>query len=174
MRGRLLLAGLLLVVGCAARAPLPTAPAVDLDRYTGTWFEIARLPNWFQRGCTHTTATYLRRADGRLTVINRCRRDGSIAVVEGEAWPADPDSNAKLLVEFFWPFRGDYWILAVAPDYRWALVGEPSREYLWILSRTPTLDPATYESLADQARALGYDVARLTRTPQNGATRGAP
>jgi len=150
--------------------PLRTVPHVDLDRYLGTWYEIASYPTWFQHGCTGTTATYSRRSDGRIEVDNRCREgslDGSEKRSVGVAWPIQGDpSGARLKVQFFWPFRGDYWILELDPDYQWAVVGHPSREYLWILSRRPTLDPAVYADLLRRIAAQGYDVSRLQRTVQ--------
>jgi len=157
-------------LGCGAPLPPPTTVArVDLDRYLGRWFEIARLPFRVQRGCHGTTATYSRSPDGTLRVVNRCR-DGSLTgkvrTAVGKAWVVDRGTNAKLKVQFFWPFRGDYWVLALGPDYEWALVGTPSRRYLWILSRTPALPPATFDDIVRQAAAQGYDTTRLLRTPQ--------
>jgi len=146
------------------------APDVDLDRYLGRWYEVASLPQYFQRGCVATTALYSRRDDGRIRVENECRDetlDGEVRRAEGVAWVADPgDDPAKLRVRFFWPFSGHYWIVALDPDYRWALVGHPERKYLWILSRTPQMDEALYASLVERARELGYDVSRLVRTLQ--------
>ena len=164
MRG----AGLLLVAlfACARSAPpLETVEQVDLARYAGTWYEIASFPTRFQRGCTATTATYGLRDDGRVSVRNRCLRDGGESAIEGVAWPVD-ESNARLRVRFFWPFSGAYQILALDPDYRWAVVGHPSRDFLWILSRTPQLDEAVYRALVAEAAAQGFEVTRLARTPQ--------
>jgi apolipoprotein D and lipocalin family protein len=156
---------LLVALACAAPAPLRTVERVDLGRYAGTWYEIASFPTRFQRGCTATTATYGVRDDGRVSVRNRCVRDGEEAGIEGVAWPID-DSNARLKVRFFWPFTGDYQILALDPDYRWAVVGTPSRGYLWILARTPRIDDELYRELVAKAQAEGFEVARLVRTPQ--------
>lgn len=139
---------------------------VDLGRYMGTWHEIARFPNRFQRGCTCTTATYSLRTDGRVKVVNRCGTTaGPAKQSEGWAKVVDPASNAKLKVTFFWPFFGDYWILALDPDYRQVLVGTPDRRYLWILAREPRLEDAAYQALVARAAALGFDVARLEKTP---------
>jgi apolipoprotein D and lipocalin family protein len=157
---------LLLALACARAGPPPrTVERVDLARYAGTWYEIASFPSWFQRGCTATTASYALRDDGRVSVENRCTRDGEQSGVEGVAWPVD-DSNARLKVRFFWPFAGDYWVLALDPDYRWSLVGHPDRDYLWILARTPRIDEALYAELVAKAQAEGFDVSRLARTPQ--------
>jgi apolipoprotein D and lipocalin family protein len=152
---------------------------VDFERYTGKWYEIASLPQHFQRGCVATTATYTLRTDGRIGVLNECRDesfDGTLRQAEGIAWVSDPsDSDAKLKVQFFWPFRGDYWIIELAADYSYVVIGHPSREYLWILSRTPTMKPNQYASLLepDQYASLlakikthGYALDRLNRTPQ--------
>jgi apolipoprotein D and lipocalin family protein len=144
--------------------------SIDLDRYAGRWYEIASFPQRFQRGCVATTASYTLLADGRIRVENECRDgsfDGDLRRAEGVAWVADPSaSQAKLKVQFFWPFRGDYWVIALDPEYRYAAVGHPSRDYLWILSRTRTLDPETYEALLSRIETQGYDLGRLRRTPQ--------
>ena len=125
----------------ARYAPLATVPYVDLDRYLGRWYEIARLPAGFERGCTAVTAAYGRLPDGSISVRNECAKGhpgGKVKRAEGRATVADPATNAKLKVSFFWPFSGDYWILALDEEaYQWALVGEPGREYLWLLSRAP-------------------------------------
>jgi len=157
--------------GCrSTQPPLAVVDEVDIDRYLGRWFEIASFPQWFQRGCVASMATYTRRDDGRIGVVNECRDgsfDGELRRADGVAWVADEEeSRAKLKVQFFWPFRGDYWIIALDPEYRYAAVGHPSRDYLWILSRTPTLDPTLYRALAARLEAQGYDLSRLRPTPQ--------
>jgi apolipoprotein D and lipocalin family protein len=143
---------------------------VDLDRYLGRWYEIASFPQRFQRGCVASTATYTRRDDGRIGVLNECRDrsfDGELRRAEGVAWVADEEgSPAKLKVQFFWPFRGDYWIIALDPEYRYAAVGHPSRDYLWILARNPTLHQTIYLELTDRLAALGFDLSRLRLTRQ--------
>ena len=160
-----------------AAAPLPTQDWVDLARYAGRWYEIARLPNSFQDQCAgDVVATYTLRSDGRVTVLNECRRpDGGTARAEGVARRADEKGPAsRLKVRFapaflsFLPFVwGDYWIVELDRDYRYAIVGDPSRKYLWILSRSRVMDAATYDSLSATAGRLGFDVARLVRTPQS-------
>ena len=151
-------------------APLETVPRVDLDRYLGTWYEIARYPHRFQAGCVASTARYARTSDGRIRVENECREaavDGPVRRVTGVARVArDAPSNAKLEVEFFWPFRGAYWIIELDPDYRYAVVGHPSRAYLWILSRRPTMDETLYQDLLGRVAAHGYDLSRIERTAQ--------
>jgi apolipoprotein D and lipocalin family protein len=150
--------------------PLDVVGAVDFDRYVGRWYEIASFPQRFQRGCVATTASYTRLEDGRIRVVNECRDgsfDGDLRQVEGVAWLANPDgSPAKLKVQFFWPFSGDYWIIELDPEYRYAVIGHPSRDYLWILSRAPTMDSGVYETLLSRIEAQGYDLDRLNRTPQ--------
>jgi apolipoprotein D and lipocalin family protein len=150
-------------------AALPTVEHVDLSRYMGTWYEIAAFPKWFQRGCVATEATYTLRPDGDVDVLNACRQerlDGKPRQAKGKAWVVDRASNAKLKVQFFWPFRGDYWIVALDPEYRWAVVGEPRRNSCWILSRSRRLDDETFTAIATRVRDLGFDVARLHRTLQ--------
>lgn len=123
-----------------SKAPLEVVPRVDLNRYAGRWFEIARLPNRFQRHCdANTSALYTLREDGKITVLNECETaDGKIQSAKGSAHVAnDQGPNSKLKVTFFWPFYGDYWIIDLDPEYRWAVVSEPGRKYLWILTRSP-------------------------------------
>jgi len=160
-----MLAGAFLAA-CTSPAPLPTVAAVDLGRYYGTWYEIARLPNRFQSMCvSDTRATY--RPDGnRVSVLNQCRTaDGSFEQASGIARLVEGSHGAKLRVSFFRPFYGDYWILELDPDYRWVLVGEPGRRYAWILAREPKLDEATLERLLARAAALGFDPQAFLRTP---------
>jgi apolipoprotein D and lipocalin family protein len=172
---RLVLVALLLLGACASPIPDPpmaTVPAVDLLRYAGTWHEVARFPNSFQDGrreCTATTATYALRADGRVGVTNRCRdanAGGAERVAEGVAYAVAGSGNARLRVSFFWPFFGDYWVIGLDPDYRWAVVGEPRRQFLWVLSRTPEMAPADEAAALAAARAQGFDLARLRRDPR--------
>jgi apolipoprotein D and lipocalin family protein len=154
---------------CARPPELPVVPQVDLDRYLGTWYEIARYPAWFQRGCTAVTATYTRRDDGLIGVVNECRKgslDGKLKRATGRARVVDEATRAKLEVSFFGPFWGDYWILALDPDYQWAVVGVPSRKYLWVLSRTPTMSETRFEAAVAGLPDLGFDLARLRRTEQ--------
>jgi apolipoprotein D and lipocalin family protein len=141
-------------------------PSVDLARYAGKWHEIARLPNWFQRGCASgTTATYTLRPDGKIDVLNECRAaDGKLKTAKGSAKVASANGpNTKLKVTFFWPFSGDYWIIDLDPEYRWVVVGEPGRKYLWILGREPKMDDDLYRRLLERAMAQGYDVSKIIR-----------
>jgi lipocalin/uncharacterized protein YbjT (DUF2867 family)/ligand-binding SRPBCC domain-containing protein len=159
--------------------PVRAVPSVDLERYAGDWFEIARFPNRFQRQCAgDVRASYTRRPDGRIDVVNRCRTADGETEARGIARIVDEQSFAKLKVRFapawlsFIPaVWGDYWIIGLAPDYSWAVVGEPGRDYLWILARAPQLDDESIAAARSAARASGYDVERLVQTPQTGARR---
>ncbi|QED26829.1 lipocalin family protein [Microvenator marinus] len=147
--------------------PLEVVESVDLGRYTGTWYELASYPQSFQEGCFATTATYTLRADGEIDVLNRCRKgslQGEIDEAHGRARVVDTQTNAKLEVSFFRPFWGDYWIIDLAQDYSHAVVGHPSRDYLWILSRTPTMSDEKYQGILDGIRAKGYPLDRLQKT----------
>lgn len=154
--------------GPGNNAELPTVSHVELSRYLGRWFEIARYPNRFERDCaSDVTANYAAQPDGHIAVVNTCRRnEGKLKTANGKAKIVDLATNAKLKVTFFWPFYGDYWIIALEPEYRYAVIGEPGRKYLWILSRTPSLDDATYVTVLRQVTAAGYDPAKLLKTPQ--------
>lgn len=153
--------------------PLAVVATVDYERYAGTWFEIARLPNRFQKVCAgDVSATYTPRPDGRITVTNRCRRaDGRVEEVTGVARRVAGQPPSVLKVRFAPAFLGflpmvwgDYQIIELSGDYGRAIVGSPSREYLWILARSPHLDEALYASMVQLAAAQGFDVSRLYRT----------
>lgn len=147
-------------------APEP-AKSVDIQRYLGRWYEIARYEQSFQRGCEGVTADYSLRAGGGISVVNRCRKpDGRITEARGRAKVVDPTTNAKLKVSFFGPFFGDYWILDHADDYSWSIVGEGSGRYLWILAREPMPGERRVAELIGRARAMGYDTSMLRRTRQ--------
>ncbi|HNO78311.1 MAG TPA: lipocalin family protein [Phycisphaerae bacterium] len=159
------------VSGCGAfYPPLSTVEKVDIDRYTGRWFEIARYPNSFETGCVGVTADYALRDDGRVSVTNTCVEgdlDGEVRTIEGVARVTDSATNAKLAVSFFFPFESDYWILELGDDYEYAVVGEPSRTFLWILSRESTLDESILEGIKSRLPDLQYDPERLEMVPQN-------
>lgn len=156
-------------IGCANNfaflyPPLDVVDQVDLERYAGKWYEIAKYPNFFQSGCTNATAQYTPRDDGTVGVVNTCQPEGGGApeTIEGYAEVTDPATNAKLRVFLEGaPFGGTYWILELGEDYEYAVVGEPSRTFLWILSRTPTMDEATYEGILQRLPEKGYDPAGL-------------
>jgi apolipoprotein D and lipocalin family protein len=153
----------------AETTPLEVVPYVDLGRYIGTWYEIATIPQRFQKDCVAVTATYTLREDGNIAVLNRCRKktlDGELKEAKAKAWVVDQKSNAKLKVQFFWPFKGDYWIIELDPDYQYAVVGHPERSYLWILSKTPQMDENLYQELLQRIANKGYDVSLIKRTLQ--------
>ena len=158
------------VLGCVAgvdrKSELEVVGAVDLSRYAGRWYEIARLPNRFEKKCADSvTATYSLRSDGKVDVVNRCRKaNGEYTTAKGKAKIVDKKTNAKLKVTFFWPFSGDYWILDLGPNYEYAVVGAPNRDYLWILSRAPQLDEQLYQSLLEKMAARGFETERMIRT----------
>ena len=156
--------------GCTALyPPLDTVDSVDLDRYLGKWYEIARYPNSFERGCVGVTAEYALLDNGQVEVVNTCVEsslDGPVRTIEGTARVFDSSTNAKLKVTFFWPFEGDYWILDLGEEYDYAVVGAPNREFLWILNRTPTMDDALYDELVAKLPDLGFDPDRLYVVPQ--------
>ncbi len=140
---------------------------VDLKRYKGTWYEIARLPNFFERKLKCASATYTLRDDGKITVLNKgnyLTDPQKTRSVKGVAWIPDKNSPAKLKVQFFWPFSGDYWIMDLDKDYRYVLVGDPSHKYLWILCREKKMDEPTYRMLLQKAIDNGYDVKSIIRS----------
>ncbi|HMO79302.1 MAG TPA: lipocalin family protein [Pyrinomonadaceae bacterium] len=157
---------------------LRAIPDLDLSRYSGRWFEVAKYPNRFQRRCvSDTTATYTTKPNGRFEVVNRCRTgDGSILTAKGEAKTADKTSNSRLKVRFapgflsFLPFVwADYWVIGLGEDYQYAVVGEPNRKYFWILSRTPDIDDAKLNEILEQAEKMGFDPSRVERTRHSSA-----
>jgi apolipoprotein D and lipocalin family protein len=161
----LLFIGLILAVNLAAQQNEPSVVnSVDLKKYAGLWYEIAKIPNRFQKHCVSgTTAQYTLRDDGRIDVINSCiDEDGVIDRAEGLARIVDTKTNAKLEVSFFsilgWrPFWGDYWIIALDENYQWVVVGTPNRKYGWILSRSQQLDTETIENLFQILKVQGYN-----------------
>lgn len=170
----------LIFIACTGLAPaaqpLPTVPAVDLPRYLGTWFEIAKFPNWFQRKCVaNTRAEYSLRSDGSLQVTNRCKMtSGKVDEAIGTARQIGSASSPKLQVRFApdWlslipAVWGDYWVIALDENYQWVAVSEPGRDYLWVLSRTPRMEPQTYADLMLRLSGLGLDVQKLELTAQD-------
>lgn len=146
--------------------PQPAKP-VELSRYLGRWYEIARYEQGFQKDCDGVTADYALRPDGMIAVINRCRKpDGKVSQAKGRAKVVDQATGAKLKVSFFGPFYGNYWVLDHADDYSWSIVGEPSGRYLWILAREATPAPGAIDAMIERARALGYDTTMLRRSRQ--------
>lgn len=163
-------------VACAANdagSPVRTVESVDLQRYTGTWYEITRFANSFQKKCGASKAEYSLRRDGKIGVKNTCKlkSNGKLNVANAIASVADKETNSKLKVSFvpflnrFGLFAGDYWILDLASDYSYVLVGAPNRDFLWVLSRTPTLDANIIEALKTTAQREGFDVSKLVDSP---------
>ncbi len=167
----------LLSLGAQAQAlaPLGTIPTLDVPRYMGTWYEIAKYPAWFQRRCvSSTSAQYSVLEAGRVQVVNRCKMaNGEWNEAVGVARQIGGATSPQLKVRFapewlaFIPMVwGDYWVIAIDPQYQWSIVSEPSRQYLWVLSRTPSLPRATYEQLLQQLATLGFDLNKIeTSTP---------
>jgi apolipoprotein D and lipocalin family protein len=152
---------------CDSNKHLDTVSAVDVEKYSGKWYEIASFPQRFQKGCHNTTATYSMSPKGHLIVENSCNKDdinGPISYIKGKAFIVPNTGNAQLEVQFFWPFRGKYWIIELADDYSYAVVGHPNRKYLWILSRTSTMDEKTYNQLIEKIKFKGFDISLITKT----------
>lgn len=155
---------------------LQTVSSVDLKRFTGKWFEIARYPNKFQKKCAgNTTATFADRADGKISVVNQCLlKDGAIGKADGEAKITDSNSNAKFEMNFASKFKSflsadwdNYWIVDLDENYQYAAAADPKREYLSILSRTPEMKDAVYQNILRRVEKLGFSPGKLTKTPQN-------
>ena len=147
---------------------LNTVSFVDLDQYLGQWYEIARYPHSFEKGCYGARAFYEKLENGNLKVVNQCQMQsptGDLNEAIGEAEVVDSATNAKLKVQFFWPFKGDYWIIDLDKDYEYAIVSEPNRQYLWVLSRTPYMNEGTLEKLKVKIKGMGFDLSYLMRTP---------
>lgn len=149
---------------------------VDLKQYSGKWFEIARYQNKFQKNCIgNTTATYTLKEDGKFDILNQCvKKNGTLIDAKGEGKVIDKTSNSKLEVRFapgylaFLPsVWGDYWIIDLDPAYQYSVVGDPKREYLWILSRSPEMKVSTYQEILRKVETMGYEPAKLVKTSQN-------
>jgi apolipoprotein D and lipocalin family protein len=165
---------LISAVAHAQPAAVRSVAGVDLARYAGTWYEIAAFPMFFQRQCIgDTTARYTLRSDGDIDVYNRCRTDSGFDDALGKAWTVAGSGSAQLKVSFFWPFRADYWVIGLDDDYRWAVVGNPNRKYLWVLSRTPRLPAEQLDRALQAAAAQGFDLAQL-KTTRHGPTPAGP
>lgn len=161
MKRWIMLPVLLSMAGCATYPPMQTAKNVDLQKYMGKWYEIARLPNSFQKGCLCSTAEYKILDQNKIAVTNRCDKNGKIKEATATAWRSNADDNSRLKVRFFWPFTGKYWILYVSADYHYAVVGEPSREYLWFLSRTKQISQQQLDLMKSIATQQGYNLDQL-------------
>jgi apolipoprotein D and lipocalin family protein len=168
MKNLVFLPFLFALFGCSTKGlPLETVKEVDLSRYAGKWYEIASFPQKFQKGCSCTSATYTPQPKGFVRVYNYCKKGDKESTIQGKAFVVKGSGNAKLKVQFFWPFRGDYWIIDLAEDYSHAMVGAPNRDYLWILSRTPEMDPIRYQEVLEVATEKKFDISRLQLTDQS-------
>jgi apolipoprotein D and lipocalin family protein len=148
---------------------LQTVPYVDLKKYAGKWYEIASIPQFFQKGCNCTTAEYTLTDKDYVIVENRCRKDsvnGKPTYIKGKAFVEENSGNAKLKVQFFCPFRAKYWIIDLASDYSYAVVGHPNRKYLWVLSRTPLISEKIYQQIISRVKEKGFDISKIELTKQ--------
>ena len=164
--------------GQGSDVPVKTISSLDVQRYMGAWYEIAKYPNWFQKKCvSNTKAVYSARTDGTLKVLNSCKTaEGQVSEAEGTARQIGANDSPKLEVRFapawlsFIPMVwGDYWVIDLDPQYQVAVVSDPHREYLWILSRTPQLDKKVYEDTLVRMQAQQFDVRKLELTAQQTA-----
>lgn len=156
-------------LACSAQQTKPpeVVKNVDLNKYTGKWYEIATFPQRFQKGCSCTTAEYTKNKSGYIEVYNACDKNGKESSIHGKAFIVPNSNNAKLKVEFFWPFKADYWIIDLADDYSYAVVSGESRSYLWILCRKPVMDENLYNSIIKKLKDQGFDTSHLVKTMQN-------
>jgi apolipoprotein D and lipocalin family protein len=167
----LIISGILIAVPFLASESTKSIPVVedfDLNRYLGTWYEIARLPHRFEKDLINVTATYSLRSDGKIQVLNRGFKSAKNkwSEAKGKAWVPDRNVPARLRVSFFWPFAADYRVIKLDPDYQWAVVTSNSKDYLWILSRTPKMDDAVYGTLIQFIRENGFDLEKIIHVDQ--------
>ena len=170
----LIIVGLFCLLSCATvpareQPPLKVVSSVNINKYLGRWHEIARYPNWFQENCYAVTADYELNEGGTIKVVNRCKdreSNGKTMEAVGTAHIVDKSTNAKLKVSFHWPFYGNYWIIDLGDDYEYAVVSEPKRQYLWVLSREPTMDMLKYNQLVEFLEERNFDIKLLKLTPQ--------
>lgn len=157
------------VLSSSSAQELSTVETVDLAQYAGTWYEIARLPNSFEKGMQCVTATYTLKDNGKIEVLNKgyVSKKDKYKSARGTAWVPDSAFPGRLKVTFFWPFSGNYYIMALDEAYRYALVGDPSRKYLWVLARSETLDESIYSELMSLAESKGFDVDCVMRIDQS-------
>lgn len=180
MRHRFLLlfSGLALLAGCASQParPVQTVQHVDLDRYMGTWHVIANIPNFLERGKVATADEYHRRKDGDIAITYHFRKgfDSPPDAWHGKGWLPDPKDAAHWKVRIIWPFVSDYLILALDRQYRYVMVGVPSRDLLWIMARKTHMPDDVYQAYVDQARRQGFPVGQLQRVPQSPRDVGKP
>lgn len=150
---------------CKQNVTLTTVSSVDLQRYAGTWYELASYPQFFERGCSNVRATYTAK-DDYINVFNQSIKNGKPNEITGKAFVVPNSGNAKLKVQFFWPFKGDYWIIDLDKDYKWAIVSDPKQKTLWILSRTKYMDETLFNSLIDKLVRKGFDKQKIVKMVQ--------
>lgn len=154
---------------------LKTVEHVDVERYMGTWYEIAKFPQRFEDGLVDITATHSLLPNVKIRVVNSGyigNFNGNLKTAYGKAWIIDKETKAKLKVSFFWPFAGDHWIIEVGKDHEYAVIGESSRKYLWILSRTPQMDEPVYNGIVQRSMQIEFDVSKIELNPQQGEHHG--
>ena len=169
-----LLAAFFVTIGCSSgvsKSSLTTVDSVDLKRYSGTWYELASYPQFFERGCSSVKATYTPK-DGYVEVFNQSIKKNKPNNIKGKAFVVPNSGNARLKVQFFWPFKGNYWIIDLSPDYSWAVVSDPKKKTLWILSRTPQMEDSLYNSLIAKLVNRGFDREKIVRMKQEEGMRG--
>ena len=145
---------------------LPTVENVDLEKYMGKWYDIAHFPATFLEGCENITAEYTITGKNYVKVFNRCvkGKTGKVSSIRGKAFIVKGSKNSKLKVQFFWPFRADYWIIELDENYQYAAIGGPKRTYAWVLARTPAPDEKMVKKMIDSLEKEGFDVNKLERT----------
>jgi apolipoprotein D and lipocalin family protein len=166
----LILLTMLSIFSCKTAKDLPTVNKVDLTKYSGLWYEIARLPNSFEKGLECVTATYTVKPNGKIAVLNQGRPSTDktkLKSAKGTGWLPNANYPGRLLVSFFWPFSGNYYIIALDENYNYALVGDPSRKYLWILARSKELDAKSYSKLLETANMNGFDIEKIIKIKQD-------
>lgn len=150
---------------CDSKPKLSTVSSVDLNKYAGTWYEYASYPMFFERGCVNVKATYTLKS-GYVEVFNESIKNGKHNNIIGKAFVVSNSGNSKLKVQFFWPFRGDYWIIDLAEDYSWAIVSDPKQKTLWILSRSKSMSTDLYELLIEKLIKKGYNETKIVKMIQ--------
>ncbi|MDR3705182.1 MAG: lipocalin family protein [Paludibacteraceae bacterium] len=160
------LVGVYSLCSCRSSTSLQTVAQVDINRYAGKWYEIGAYPQWFEKGCSNVTATYTVK-EKYVEVLNACIKNDKPKSIKGKAFVVKNSGNAKLKVQFFFPFKGNYWIIDLADDYSWAVVSDPKRKTLWILSRTPQMDESVYTSITGSLTKNGFDLSKLKKTDQS-------
>jgi apolipoprotein D and lipocalin family protein len=160
--------------GVSVPPPIESVAMVDQSRWMGRWYQIARLPNRFQKGCIGSYTDFSLRDDGQINVINSCRneKDGSPRQSKGHAWVIDPASNARIKVSFFWPFRSEYWVIGLGKEYEYTVVASPNRKYLWVLSRTPTMNDDLYSDIIKDVEQQGFDIKNVLKEIPGNRTGG--